>query len=111
MQWRIYIVKFWTRAPRGSKFFQFHAVFGKIWQNRMLAPTPWGVGAPSSGKSWIRHCYVTQFRETLLFWFSAEILNYECKLPERLILLTGLESAHSLKYGPHEIWGNVLAVL
>ena len=23
---------------RGSKFFQFHAVFGKIWQNDMLAP-------------------------------------------------------------------------
>ena len=37
-QWRIYIVKFWTRPPRGSKFFQFHAVFGKFWQNRMLAP-------------------------------------------------------------------------
>ena len=30
-QWRIYIVKFWTRAPPwGPKFFQFHAVFGKI---------------------------------------------------------------------------------
>ena len=25
------------RRPR-SKFFQFDAVFGKIWQNRMLAP-------------------------------------------------------------------------
>ena len=25
-------------APQWSKFFQFHAVFGKIWQNRMLAP-------------------------------------------------------------------------
>ena len=38
-QWRIYIVKFWTRSPpRGPKFFQFHAVFGKFWQNRMLAP-------------------------------------------------------------------------
>ena len=24
--------------PSGSKFFQFHAVFGEIWQNRMLAP-------------------------------------------------------------------------
>ena len=35
-QWRIYIVKFWTRGP--PEFFQFHAVFGKIWQNRMLAP-------------------------------------------------------------------------
>ena len=41
--------------PWGSKFFQFHAVFGKIWHNRMLAPPP-RVGAPSSGKSWIRHC-------------------------------------------------------
>ena len=41
IQWRIYIVKFWTRAPPpGSKFFQFHAVFGKIWQNHMLAPPP-----------------------------------------------------------------------
>ena len=26
------------RAPPGSNFFQFHAVFGKIWQIRMLAP-------------------------------------------------------------------------
>ena len=25
-------------SPLGSKFFQFHAVFGKIWQNLMLAP-------------------------------------------------------------------------
>ena len=25
--------------PPGPKFFQFRAVFGKIWQNRMLAPT------------------------------------------------------------------------
>ena len=24
--------------PWGSKFFRFHAVFGKFWQNRMLAP-------------------------------------------------------------------------
>ena len=39
-----------TRAPSGgSKFFQFHAVFGKFWQNRMLAP-PWGVGAPLLGE-------------------------------------------------------------
>ena len=29
-----------ARPPWGSKFFQFHAVFGKIWQNRMLAPPP-----------------------------------------------------------------------
>ena len=49
-QWRIYIVKFWTRAPPwGSKFFQFHAVFGKIWQNRMLAP-PLGSWRPLLGE-------------------------------------------------------------
>ena len=28
--------------PCGPKFFQFHAVLGKIWQNRMLAPPPRG---------------------------------------------------------------------
>ena len=55
-QWRIYIVKFWTRAPPGGpnsfNFMQFLGKFGKIvcWR------PPWGVGAPSSGKSWIRHC-------------------------------------------------------
>ena len=49
-QWRIYIVKFWTRPPPGLKFFQFHAVFGKIWQNRMLAPPPPGVGPPLLGE-------------------------------------------------------------
>ena len=43
-----------VRPPWGSKFFQFHAVFGKIKQNRMLAP-PRVVGAPFSGKSWICH--------------------------------------------------------
>ena len=57
--------------PPGSKFFQFHAVFGKIRQIRMLAP-PWGVGAPSSGKSWIRYwflveiVFVTSLLKTLL---------------------------------------------
>ena len=50
--------------PPGPKFFQFHAVFGEIWQNRMLAP-PWGVGTPSSGKSWIRHWLVSPVWEIL----------------------------------------------
>ena len=27
-----------TCTPPRFKFFQFHAVFGKIWQNRMLVP-------------------------------------------------------------------------
>ena len=48
IQWRIYIVKFWTRPPRGPEFFQFHAVFGKFWQNRMLAP-PGELASPPRG--------------------------------------------------------------
>ena len=38
------------RAPSGSKFFQFHAVFGKIWQNLMLAPPPPGSWRPHLGE-------------------------------------------------------------
>ena len=38
-----------ARPPRGSKFFQFHAVFGKIWQNRMLAPPPGELAPPPRG--------------------------------------------------------------
>ena len=59
LQWRIHIVNFWTRFPSGSKFFQFHAVFGKIYQNRMLAPPQ--VDVPTSGKSLIRPCLTTIF--------------------------------------------------
>ena len=38
-----------TCAPR-SKFFQFHAVFVKIWRNRMLAPPPPGELEPLLGE-------------------------------------------------------------
>ena len=30
------------KGARGTKFFKFHAIFGKIWQKRMLAPPPGG---------------------------------------------------------------------
>ena len=56
-QWRIYIVKFWTR-PRGPNSFNFMQFLGIFLQNHMLAapfPPPPRVGAPTSGKSWIRH--------------------------------------------------------
>ena len=36
-------------VPLGSKFFQFHAVFGKIWQNRILAPPPGELAHPPRG--------------------------------------------------------------
>ena len=60
-QWRIYIVKFWTRAPPwGSKFFQFHAVFRKFWRNHMLAPPPGELAPPPRGNprsaTGNRHC-------------------------------------------------------
>ena len=34
--------------PLGPKFFKFHAVLGKIWQNRMLAP-PGELAPPPRG--------------------------------------------------------------
>ena len=43
-----------ARPPWASKFFRFHAVFGKIW--RVHAPLEGS--RPPSGKSWIRHWYV-----------------------------------------------------
>ena len=38
--WWMYIVKFWmhTPSPWASKFFQFHAVFWRIWQNCVFMP-------------------------------------------------------------------------
>ena len=42
----------------GPKFFQFHAVYGKIWQNRMLAPCPlWRVGALPPLEGWRPHLW------------------------------------------------------
>ena len=35
-------------APPGPKFFQFHEVLGKIWQNRMLEP-PGELAPPPRG--------------------------------------------------------------
>ena len=49
--------------PRTSKFFQFHAVFLEILAKSYVG-APQGVGAPSSGKSWIHHwhsCYLVYF--------------------------------------------------
>ena len=38
-------------SPPGSKFFQFQAVFRRIWQSRMLAPPPLpgGLALPPRG--------------------------------------------------------------
>ena len=45
-------------APYSPKCSQFHAIFSKIWQNRMLPPLPGGLEPPSYGESWIRPCYI-----------------------------------------------------
>ena len=65
--------------PQGPKFFQFHTVFGKIWQNCMLVP-PWGVGAPSSGKSWIRYCILqaTQWKIILFKISHNKVISSIC---------------------------------
>ena len=44
------------RRPR-SKFFQFHAVFGKIWQNRILAPRPPPSRRPGDNPRSATGCY------------------------------------------------------
>ena len=46
------------RAPWGRKSFNFVQFLGKFSKIVCWRP-PWGVGAPSSGKSWIRHCQGT----------------------------------------------------
>ena len=40
-------------GPNSFNFMQFLGIFGKI----VCWCPPWGVGAPSSGKSWIGHCF------------------------------------------------------
>ena len=79
VQWRIYIVKFWTRAPPwGSKFFQFHAVFGKIWQNRMLVP-PGELAPPPQGNPGSTTGVVTALVELreLVFVFGKAPIHFQ----------------------------------
>ena len=55
MQWRIYIVTFWTCAPLGVQILSFSCNFWENLSKSYVGPLSWGVGAPSSGKSLIRH--------------------------------------------------------
>ena len=70
----LFTVLFWftfsvSGAPPGPKFLHFHAFFGKNWSNNRLAP-PFGVSAPSSGKSWIFRCLsVSWCVFSVLFWW------------------------------------------
>ena len=56
-------------APPGSKFFQFHAVFGKFWQNRMLAPSPGELAPPprgNPGSTTDNHSQLSQLNEAVI---------------------------------------------
>ena len=64
-QWRIYIVKFWTRAPpegpNSFNFMQFLGTFGKIvyWRPpRELASPPRG----NPGSATVTECLVSQIQ-------------------------------------------------
>ena len=62
IQWRIYIVKFWTRAPPPGV--QILSISCSFWENlakSYVGGPPWRVGAPSSRKSWIRHCNLSKY--------------------------------------------------
>ena len=68
--WQIlYIVKFWTHAPPGSKFFQFHAgFFGKF--GSILCWHPLKGWRPTTGKSWIRYfsIFIVNVKWNVLTW-------------------------------------------
>ena len=79
IQWRIYIVKFWTCAPPGIRILSISCSF---WENlaKSYVGTPPRVGAPSSGKSWIRHCnWLVSTEETICdakHWLSIGDLGF-----------------------------------
>ena len=79
-----------ARPPWGPKIFQFHAVFGKIWQNRMLAP-PLGSWRPLLGEILdpplvlifiiylfidSKQCQQKQVEETTCFYLLMEIASW-----------------------------------
>ena len=75
-------------SPNSFNFMQFLGKFGK---NRMLAP-PWRVGAPSSGKSWIRHCTIylwkcfTNILHAYIFVIKLYIINTWLKIKIVMIM-------------------------
>ena len=70
-----------TRAP-GSKFFQFHAVLGEIWQNRMLAYPleSWRLNLGEILDPQLHFVYVTDKRKHLTYRLCG---NAQWMLPPR----------------------------
>ena len=58
--------------PPAQNFFIFMQFSGKIGQIIGWRP-PFGVSAPSSGKSWIRHCHAYNQKKVWQFWFGSDI--------------------------------------
>ena len=63
-----------ARPPQGPKFFQFHAVFGNFWQNRMLAPPP-GSWRPLLGEILDKPLWSKTFRYNLKKYISVSRFN------------------------------------
>ena len=82
IQWRIYIVKFWTRPPPPGV--QILSISCSFWENlakSYVGALPWGVGAPSSGTG-IDCCYRKlstlcgiSFVRSLCQWFLPETFS------------------------------------
>ena len=91
-----------TRAPPwGSKFFHFHAVFGKKLKNN----STFGSWCPPRGKSWIRHCignavvYI-QRNNGRERWDCSQMYNWHCRV-----------NRITMKWEPVNLWANVWIVI
>ena len=56
-------------APKAQNFLNRMQSFWKIWQNRMLPPSPRGLAPPPTGESWIRPCMGREV-SILVLWFT-----------------------------------------
>ena len=56
-------------APKAQNFLNLMQSFWKIWQNRMLPPSPRGLAPPPTGESWIRPCMGREV-SILMLWFT-----------------------------------------
>ena len=85
--------------PLGSKFFQYHAVWGKIRQNRILNP-PEG-WCPTSEKSWIRHWTLWQLSLLYLVWswFRQFPVKWPYKVKEKRRVSTRYTGLNPINYG------------
>ena len=84
------------RPPPVSKFFQFHAVFGRIRQNCVFRPPPLGGFTPPLGKSWIRHCNLLKYNIISLRYLAG---NKKLEFMRDIILKFEILIKLALAYG------------